>query len=560
MEHPVAAPSLPPIEEHHVLQLETADPEEEEEDDVDSQGSFDEKASLVRSGHLSFSYTQSITKYQSTHEQDPRSAETSGIEADKVNDGQLSSIMTDFQASFFLPSLLISSYSTVRQSYDKMARSMAQSMAKRSICTSRSFAYSIIEKMSDDRGASFGLTMFNILPALLGSALFTIPYAISIGGYSTIPIFILIAMFADFTCLLLADCMYEVSPRSRRLKRTKLDYVEIAEAAFGRHAARLINFTLVFYLFASNIVVLVLIGKSFYSILSRYTDLSLNAMMAIFSILVLPTLFIQRLSHLAYLSLISTLAIIVGSIATMAIFIVKNKSWRTNSGAVPDFNWEGFALALGMWSYTVVPHTIIPQVEACMRQPEKFRKAVHLSFGISTPIKIIFSVIGALTYGSSTQALVTKNVVVSSYPVSVLANAVICVYAVCNFPLNFFVVCDAFDSVTLGAKHINLKKGGKFHPLWILLTRPVLVGIGLGIGMVVPYFGLLVGILGSFLGTLLVFVFPCVFHLKLKWKKQSLLWNMLEIVVLFIGSAVGVIGLYASVKGLYLAISGKNST
>ncbi len=562
MEHIVAVPpSLQPIEENQVLSI---DPDEAEQREYESSiESIDERTSLVRSGsHLSYSYTESMARFMDTNEQEQRTFDGTETEVGSRTDTPQqfqSSIMTDFQASYFLPSLLISSYSSVRQSYEHYARSMAQSIMKKSHYGSTSVAVSLIEKFSDDRGASFGLTMFNLLPMLCGAAIFTLPNAVAVGGYVTIPFFILISIMADFTSMILVDSMYEVSPKSKKLKRTKLDYVEIARAAFGKPGGRLINFILIFYLYAVNVVSLVLIGKSVYAILASFAPLSSKAVMAIFSITVIPTLFIQRLSHLAYLSFLSVLAITIGAISTIVAFVIESKSWHNNITAIPVFDWNGFALAISIWSYTIIPHTIIPQVESSMQEPKKYGKALHSSFATATAIKAIYGVLGALTYGVATESLILDNIKAFSFPLSVLANAVVSIFAILNFPLNLFVVCDAFDQITLGKKRMNWKKGGKYHPLWILMTRPVMVGLGLSIGLVVPYFGLLVGVLGSLLGTLLVFLFPCLFHLKLKWKKLGFGKKLLEIAVLVAGTAFGGVGLFASVKGLYLAISAESS-
>lgn len=558
MEYPSTSPFLPPITESEVLVIhkEYGDDKEHEETDAFSYTSNDENISLTHSGSFSVSYSQSVSKYQSTLERDPHSLDISDTHT-KMHSAnvQQSSIMTEFQASMFLPSLLISSFSSVKQSYDQIARSMAQSMAKRSIYASKSFAFSIVEKLSDDRGASFPLTMFNILPALLGSALFSLPYAMAIGGYSTVIVFFLTALLSSMTSLLLVDSMYEISPRSKRRKRTKLDYVDIAEAAYGKWGSHMMNFTLVLYLFAANIVNIVLLGKSMHNIIQPYVDISLRAVMSIFSILVLPTLYIQRLSHLAYLSLLSSLSIWIGGIVCIVIFFVGVHSWPNNAHNIPLFNWNGYALAVGIWLYTVLPHGIIPQVEACMKEPEHFPRAIYASFCISTPIKVLFAIIGALTYGTSTAPIITNNIVWDSYPVSVVINAALACFALLNFPLNFFVVSDAFDTLVLNPRLKSLRKGGKYHPLWISLTRPFFVAAALGIGLVLPYFELIVGILGSFLGSLVVFVLPCVFHLKLKWGTLSPMGRARDIILLVIGSAAGCIGLYASLKGLAKAVS-----
>ena len=520
----------------------------------------DEQTSLLRSGLMSRSYTEeSYHKYTDTEQ----AHHTYGpSETVPEAGGQLlqASVMTDLQASLFLPSLLLSGYSSVKQNYDHIVQqSIAQSVFRRSIIGSRSIMVSLIEKISDDRGASLSLTIANLLPCLLGSSLFTMPYALRGCGYISIFILIILAMLANYTAFLLLDAMYETSPRSQKKKRVRGDYVEIAKAAFGQKMATVMNIILVFYLSTSDIVLMILIGNAFYALLLQYVPLSKLEMTAIFSLFVIPTLFVRKLTHLAYISILATFAVMLGGMASLVLFILNYKSWQANASMIPAFDWEFFALTLSVWLYTLIVHSITPQVEGCMREPAKVKTAIFVSFGVSTVIKILFGVFGALAFGMSTMFLVTDNVILLSHPVGSLINAVVGVYAIAAFPLSFFVVGDTIDSVILGKnpkKHINWKKGGKYHYLWIFASRVLAVGFGMAIAVSIPYFGPVVGILGAILGTLLVFFLPCLFHLKIKWNKLSVFNKVFEIIIIIVGITAGSIGLYASIKNLYKAIKG----
>lgn len=518
----------------------------------------DEQTSLVRSGVLSNSYTEeSCSKFNDTAQHTYGPSET----VPEVGHVPLhSSVMTEMQASLFLPSLLLSGYSSVRHNYDQIVQeSIVKSIYRRSMIGSQSVMMSLIEKISDDRGASFSLTIANILPCLLGSSLFTMPYVIRNSGYITMVILILLAILSNYTAVLLLDSMYEISPRSKKRKRVCGDYAEIAKVAFGDRMAKFVNCVLIFYLSATNVVVLILIGNTFYALLSMYVPLSKLAMTAIFSILVIPALFVRKLSHLAYLSLLSMFCVIVGGASSLILFILKHKSWKDNVKAIPIFDWEYFALALSVWLYTLIVQSIAPQVEGCMREPSRVTSALIISFASSTVIKIFYGMFGAMAFGMSTLFLVTNNVISMSHPVGSLVNAAVGIYAIACFPLTFFVVGDAIDVIALGKdpkKHKSLKKGGKYHFLWIAGSRVVAVGVGIAIAVSIPYFGPVVGILGAVLGSMLVYLLPCLFHLKIKWKKLNIYNKVFEIAVLVIGVTAGIIGLYAAVKSLYMAITG----
>ena len=548
---------LSTIEENRILRTEPRYSMCDSEGYRESIEMSDERASLIRSGLLSHSYTESEQKYVDTEQ---RTYEPSETVHGPLHTIHQSAIMTDLQASMFLPSLLISSYSSVKRNYDQIVQqSVAQSMIRRSVMGSKSVMMSFVEKISDDRGATFGLTVANLLPCLLGSSLFALPFAIRSGGYTLLIVFILMSLLANFTSHVLIDSMYEISPRSRRRKRTSGDYVEIAKAAFGDKMSRLMNVILIFHLFSSTVVILILIGKAFFAVLSMYVSLSMLEMTAIFSTLVIPTLFVRKLSHLAYLSLLATFAILLGGLASLALFIRNYKAWEVNSTTVPLFEWNSFALGISIWLYTLIIHSIAPQVEGCMRQPAKITTAIHVSFILATLIKLVYGICGAMAFGMSTSLLVTDNVVLLSKPVGLLVNAAVGVYGITSFPLSFFVVGDTFDAICLGKdpkKHITLKKGGRYNFLWLLATRIGLVGVALAIAVGIPYFGPVVGILGAILGTLLVFFLPCLFHLKMKWKKMSFKLKSFEIFVMIVGVTAGCIGLYASLRSLVNEITG----
>ena len=457
---------------------------------------------------------------------------------------------TDLQASMLLPSTRLSSYSSMRKSAEIIKNAGPRKFMSRSTMTS-----SLTERLLGERGVSPTLAVANLLPFLIGSATFSLPYAVARGGLLSVLLFVIGTVLADVTGILLADALYATSSRSKKRKRIRLDYVELAHAAAGKNGSRAVNFVLIFYLCANNVVNLVLIGKSMYEMIHEYsTPLSQVAVTAIFSVLVIPPLFIKSLSKLAYLSMVSTFSIITGGIACIVVFVHQRDRWQLNARSLPTFDAEGLAFSISVWFYMIICHSVIPQVEGSMAEPSKYPKVLHVSYLSSSIVKICFGVMGALTFGTATNPIVTLNI--KTKAVNIIANVALTCYAVSSFPINFYVVCETFDAWLLRNRNPELTRGGKYYNYWILLTRPILVGIGLGIAVVVPYFGLLVGILGSVLAIFLVFIFPCWFHLQLKWRTLATWKIVLEFAVLIAGVSFSLLGLYASTKGLIKVLKG----
>ena len=68
--------------------------------------------------------------------------------------------------------------------------------------------------------------------------------------------------------------------------------------------------------------------------------------------------------------------------------------------------------------------------------------------------------------------------------------------------------------------------------------------------VVVPHFTILMGFIGSFTGCFLSFIWPCIFHLKLRRHTMSWMVMMYDIFIIFLGIIFGLLGMYYSGKAL----------
>ena len=81
------------------------------------------------------------------------------------------------------------------------------------------------------------------------------------------------------------------------------------------------------------------------------------------------------------------------------------------------------------------------------------------------------------------------------------------------------------------------------------MTRPIILGFGLVIAMLVPHFGDVMGFIGSFSGTCLSFILPCVFYMKIHWRKTKMHEIILCCCIIVFGVVAGVTGMvYAARK------------
>lgn len=82
--------------------------------------------------------------------------------------------------------------------------------------------------------------------------------------------------------------------------------------------------------------------------------------------------------------------------------------------------------------------------------------------------------------------------------------------------------------------------------MWGLAFRIGVVIVTVLMAISIPHFAILMGFIGSFTGTMLSFIWPCYFHLKLKRPQLDQGTIAYDYFIIFLGCLFGVIGIYDS--------------
>ena len=126
--------------------------------------------------------------------------------------------------------------------------------------------------------------------------------------------------------------------------------------------------------------------------------------------------------------------------------------------------------------------------------------------------------------------------------------------ALLSYPLPYYAALDLMERACFKGRPETT-----FPTMWTLDGELKVWGLALRVGMVaftvvmaiwIPHFALLMGLIGSFTGTMLSFIWPCYFHLKLKG--PTLDWGTVayDCFVIFLGMLFGVIGFCVSFRAL----------
>lgn len=405
---------------------------------------------------------------------------------------------------------------------------------------------SLLEKPSEDRRASAFMAGWNVSNLIQGTGILGVPYAVRMGGWAGVVAILVIALVCCFTGKLLVDCLYEESKRTGQRKRVRTNYPEVGEAVWPGWGNKIVSIVQVCEMYGGIIMYIVLLATVFHDMLQTVTNLDIYTWAVICAYVAFPGIFIRRVSVIAWISMFSVFSLMCG-LGTLIIYCITEYKQMSLKN-IPLFNAETFPIGFGIIVFSYCAHAVFPGVEGSMKEPHKFGNMMNLSFLLAAVMKCLLGLLSVLRFGPDTEQVITVNVK-SSLVFNYLANAFVITNVFLAFPLCMFVVLETWDSKMLPF-FPHLQAESKFHWFWLLITRLLLVTFALFLATVVPHFGLLMGFVGSFTGTCLSFVFPCVFHLKLKWKWLHWYDVFLRCFVILFGLVCGGFGLVFSAREL----------
>ena len=409
-----------------------------------------------------------------------------------------------------------------------------------------SMSISMLAKPSDDRYASAWLAGWNVSNLIQGTGILGIPFAVHQGGWAAVFSIFLVAALCCYTGKLLISSLYEESKKTGIKRRLRVNYPEVGEAVYKRLGFNLVSLVQVVEMFGGVTMYIVLLGTVLGELLQAKTGLGTYEWAAISCVLALPSLFIKRMSIISWLSLMAVFALMSSIVVMISFAITKHQSWKLSN--IPQFNPTTFPIGFGIVVFSYCAHAVFPSIESSMKKPESFNMMMNWAFVFAAIVKALLGVFMVLAFGDNTKEVATVNLLENT-GFSVTANALVITNVMLAIPLAMFVVSLSFDDAFL-VYFPHLNADSKYNWLWRVITRPLLLCGALFIAIIVPHFGLLMGFVGSFTGTCLCFIFPCLFHLKLRWHKLSIWTKILDICVMIFGAVAGGFGLYFSAKAL----------
>lgn len=395
--------------------------------------------------------------------------------------------------------------------------------------------------------ASDGKTFASAIIAFLGSGVLGFPYAFKQTGISLgIALLLFVAGLTAFCMQLVIECKYRIL---RKHRRTVTTYGEIGQEVFGWLGRWLVNVFLVASQAGFVVAYLLFISVNVHD----YFGISQQLVV----LLCLPPLIVfallRHIKHLAWVAVIADLMNFVGlAVVFVSYFTYIHDNSSERKVHTETIKWGGVSATIpfffGVATYAFAGVGLALPLENAMEHKKHFGKVLFQTVALIATLYGTFGVFGYLAFGDETKDVVTLNID-GHGSLSTIAKLSLCIALLCSCPVMLFPVFEVLQPACLSPLRlhdISLHK----ERLIVLAVRTLVILAIAAIAGAAPSFGGYISFVGSTCCSILGFVLPVIFHLRLFGDSHSAANKWFLRFVLLIGLfAVGA-GFYTAGKSI----------
>lgn len=395
------------------------------------------------------------------------------------------------------------------------------------------------ESLEQDNKTSSAQAFFNIFNANMGTGVLAMPYVVRLTGYWGVILIIIIAFLGNYTGKLLIYCLREDTAYEDLSKSTYADLGEVFWPRYGRVMVHITNF---FEQFSHCTLFLIMCGTVLHH---TFPDsfVSESVWIAVVSIAVLPCAGVRTMKHISWISLLTVIVALVTSTCVLVYALVHFHHWRTHDLA--QFKFKEMSIAMGIIVVTYSSQAYLPIIEKSMRYPGEFNAIMDFTYTLVTIIKFNYGILVFFCFREHTEQIMTLSIPHGAFRIS-LSLAVV-VTALLFYVVPMFTLYDIFEhqlniSLFTELKDEPLKCDKNSMPKLVFWF--VFILLSTLVAIFVPHFGLLMAFVGSFTGTILVLIYPCLIHIKLHYSTMPWYHIVFDFSVAlfgFVGCICGVI-------------------
>ncbi|XP_050386319.1 amino acid transporter AVT1C-like [Argentina anserina] len=390
------------------------------------------------------------------------------------------------------------------------------------------------------RHSSFAQAVVNGINVLCGVGILSTPYAIKEGGWIGLSILLIFAVLSFYTGLLLRYCL-DSQPGLQT-------YPDIGQAAFGTPGRIAISIILYVELYASCIEYIILEGDNLSSLFPHAHmnlggfELKPHVLFAILTTLaVLPTVWLRDLSVLSYISAGGVVATILVVLCLFWVGLVDDVGFESKG---TPLNLATLPVAMGLYGFCYSGHAVFPNIYTSLEKPNQYPAILLTCFCICTFMYAGVAVVGYTMFGEATSSQFTLNM-----PQDLVASKIAVWSTVVNpftkYALTISPVAMSLEELVPSDKSL----------MYSFFIRTGLVISTLVVGLCIPFFGLMLSLIGSLFTMLVALILPCACYLSILKGRVTRFQMILCIIIIIVGVIASVVGTYSAVTKIIQSLS-----
>ncbi|CAD6186313.1 unnamed protein product [Caenorhabditis auriculariae] len=376
-----------------------------------------------------------------------------------------------------------------------------------------------MEHDDDDDDFSIWPHVFNLANCIIGVSILAMPYVFQQCGILLATLMVaMCAVLTKYTCHFLVEGSFSTRCST---------YESLAFAALGRNGRRLTEACLLFFLFSSIVAFMVVIGDIGPHIVADYLGLEATTqrlrilvMVIVVAFIVIPLSLIENLERF---SIISSLAILfyasfVARMVTESVPSLLDGRWSLH---IVWWRPEGFLTCLPIVCMAMCCQTQLFPVIACVKKSSMARVDNIVASAINV-CSAIYAAVGVFGYVAFYSQELHGDVLVQLEPtlLTQLMKSAFLLSVAVSIPLMLFPARTALFCLLLrpsGCEMATFTIGkATFHVL-----TAIIVFFNLVLAILVPNVEFILGLTGSFIGTIIATILPSCILLALRFDQNK---------------------------------------